>query len=72
MKAAGIVLLIAGLLVMGFGLIGWTEHKTLLDIGPIEAHSSEQKTSPQMAIVGGIAAAAGLVLLVSGGSRRLV
>jgi len=71
MKVAGMVLVVVGLLAIGLGLLGWTERKTLFDIGPIEAKTEEQKTSPEIAIAGIVATAIGVALVVGGGRKSL-
>ena len=69
-RLAGIVLVVIGLIGLIWGGISWTDEKTLVDIGPIEAKAQEQKTIPITPIVGGIALVAGIVLLVVPGRRR--
>ena len=69
-RIAGIVLIIIGLVGLIWGGISWTDEKTIVDIGPIEATAEEQKTVPISPIVGGIALVAGIVLLVIPGRKR--
>ena len=63
-RIAGIILIAIGLIGLIWGGISWTEEETLVDIGPIEARTEEQKSIPITPIVGGIALVAGIVLLV--------
>lgn len=63
-RIAGIILIVIGLIGLIWGGISWTEEETLVDIGPIEARTEEQKSIPITPIVGGIALVAGIVLLV--------
>jgi UDP-N-acetylmuramyl pentapeptide phosphotransferase/UDP-N-acetylglucosamine-1-phosphate transferase len=58
------ILIVIGLIGLIWGGISWTEEETLVDIGPIEARTEEQKSIPITPIVGGIALVAGIVLLV--------
>jgi len=63
-RIVGIVLIVAGLAGFMFGGISWTENKTIVDIGPIQATAKERKSFPIPAVVSGIAVIAGIVLLV--------
>jgi len=69
-RIAGMVLIAIGLIGLIWGGISWTDEKTVVDLGPIEARAEEQKTIPITPIVGGIALVAGIVLLVVPGRRR--
>jgi len=68
-RIAGVILIVIGLIGLIWGGISWTEEKTVVDIGPIEARAEEQKTIPIPPIVGGIALVAGIVLLVVPGRK---
>jgi hypothetical protein len=70
-RIAGIILIVIGLVGLLWGGFSWTDEKTVVDIGPIEARAKEQKTIPVPPIVGGIALVAGIVLLVVPGRRRI-
>ena len=69
-RIAGIVLIVAGLAGFIFGGISWTEKKTIVDLGPIQATAKERKSLPIPAVVSGIAVIAGIVLLVIPARRR--
>jgi len=69
-RIAGIVLIIIGLVGLLWGGFSWTDEKTVVDIGPIEARAKEHKTIPISPVVGGIAVVAGIVLLVVPSRRR--
>ncbi len=66
-KALPIVLLIAGLAIIGYGLTEKDHKQTHVDLGVAEANLGKKDSvfTPYF-IIGGITAAAGLVLLVSG------
>jgi len=69
MKAAslvGVVLVILGVVALGYQGITYTTHKKVMDIGPIQATKEEHKTIPLPPILGGIALIGGVVLLLSG------
>ena len=69
-RIAGMILIVIGLIGLIWGGISWTENKTIVDVGPIEATAQEQETIPITPVVGGIALVAGIVLLVVPGRRR--
>jgi len=71
MKALGIALIVIGLVALVFGGISWTHSKKVVDLGPIQAEKQERHTLPLPPIFGGIAVAAGVVLLVAGGRTRV-
>lgn len=70
-RIAGIVLIVIGLVGLVWGGISWTDEKTVVDLGPIEARAEERETIPIPPIVGGIALVAGIVLLVVPSRRRV-
>lgn len=69
-RITGLVLVIIGLVSLLWGGISWTREKTIVDIGPIEARSQERETIPLPPILGGVALAAGVILLVAPGRVR--
>jgi hypothetical protein len=69
MKIAAIILIIVGVISLGYGGITYTSRETVLDIGPIEATAERQRTVPLPPIIGGVALIAGIGLLVMG-SRK--
>jgi hypothetical protein len=70
-RVAGIVLIVIGLVGLLWGGFSWTNEKTVIDIGPVEAKTREQKTIPVPPLVGGIALVAGIVLLAVPARRRV-
>ena len=69
-RIAGIILIAIGLIGLIWGGISWTDTKTVVDMGPIQATAQERETIPITPIVGGIALVAGIVLLVVPGRRK--
>ena len=65
----GIVLIIFGIFVLAAEGITYTKTEKVLDIGPIQATAKHQKTIPISPIAGGIAVAAGVVLVITGAKR---
>jgi hypothetical protein len=65
-SVAGIVLIVLGVIALGYQGITYTTHKKVLDIGPIQATKEEHKTIPLPPIIGGIALVGGIALLLAG------
>lgn len=61
----GIILIVLGILIFIFQGITYTTHKKIVDIGPLQASTTEHKTIPLPPILGGLALV-GIVLLVAG------
>ena len=70
-RIAGLVLIVIGLIGLLWGGISWTDEKTVVDLGPIEARAEERETIPISPIVGGIALVAGIVLMVVPSRRKV-
>ena len=66
MRLIGIVLIVIGVLALAYQGVTYTTHKKVLDIGPIQATTTEHKTIPLPPILGGLALVGGIVLLVAG------
>ena len=62
-RIVGLVLVIIGLVSLLWGGISWTRERTVVDIGPFEARTQERERIPLPPIIGGVALAAGAVLL---------
>lgn len=62
----GVVLVVLGALALAYQGITYTTHKKVLEIGPIQATQEENKTIPVPPIVGVVAMAGGIVLMVTG------
>jgi hypothetical protein len=69
MKAAplvGIILIVLGVIALAYQGITYTTHKKVLDIGPLQATTEQQKTIPLPPILGGLTLAGGVLLLLAG------
>jgi len=66
----GILLVVLGALALAYQGITYTHRAKIIDVGPIHATADEQKTIPLPPIIGGIALAAGIALLVVGGRQK--
>jgi hypothetical protein len=70
MKIVAIVLIVLGALSLAYGGITYTRREKVLDIGPIEATAERQKTIPLPPVLGGIALAGGIGLLLLGSKKK--
>jgi hypothetical protein len=70
MKVFGIVLIVIGLAALAYQGFTYTSREKILDIGPLHATAEREKTVPLPPIVGGIAVASGVVLLIVGAGKR--
>ena len=60
----GILLIVIGVIALTYHGFTYTSRDKIIDLGPIQASADRQHTVPLPPIVGGIALAAGIVLLV--------
>jgi hypothetical protein len=66
----GILLVVLGGLALAYQGFNYTRRKEIIDIGPIHARADSQEHVPRPPIVGGLALAAGAVLLVMGAKQN--
>jgi len=65
----GVILLGAGLAGLAWPVITYTKTEKVVDIGPVEVTAEREKRVPVPPIAGGLAAVAGVVMIVAG-SRK--
>lgn len=70
MKTIGILLIVAGILMLLFGKVIFTTEKKIVDIGPVEINKKEKKTFAWPNYAGGLAIAAGAIIFVAGSKKR--
>ena len=70
-RIIGAVLVVLGMVSLLWGGISWTREETIVDIGPIEARAEERETIPLPPILGGVALAAGALLMLWPSRRRV-
>jgi uncharacterized membrane protein len=66
----GIVLIVLGVVALAYQGISYTTTEKIVDIGPLKVEAKKEKTIPLPPVLGGVAVAAGVVLLIAGARRR--
>jgi hypothetical protein len=64
MKILGIALVIAGIIALVYGFIGYDSQKTILEVGGLKATATEHRAIPWAPVVGAIAILGGVALLM--------
>jgi len=67
---AGVVLIVLGLAALVYQGVTYTSRETVIDIGPVHATAERQKTLPIPPVLGILAVAGGVALLVAGARQR--
>jgi uncharacterized membrane protein HdeD (DUF308 family) len=68
-RLIGIVLIVLGLAALAWPAITFTRTEEVLDVGPVEVTTQERERIPIPPLVGGVAVAAGVALIVLGGRK---
>jgi uncharacterized membrane protein len=66
----GIVLIVLGIVSLSYQGITYTTREKIIDLGPIQATKDTEKTIPFSPILGGVALAGGIALIIIGGRAR--
>ena len=69
LSIVGVTLIVLGLVALVYQGITYTSRETVIDIGPLHATADRQKTLPLPPILGFMALAGGVALLVSGARK---
>ena len=67
---AGAVLITLGVVALIYQGITYTSRETVIDIGPLHATADHQKTLPLPPVLGVVAVAGGIALLLAGARSR--
>ena len=70
MKIAAIVLIVVGVIAVAYGGISYTREKKVIDLGPVQATTKTRETIPLPPVLGVVAIAGGVILLVVSGRKR--
>lgn len=65
----GIALIMLGVVAFAYQGITYTTREKVIDLGPLQATVDTKQTIPLTPLVGGLALAGGLVLLISGARK---
>jgi drug/metabolite transporter (DMT)-like permease len=63
-RIVGLVLVVAGIVVLVWGGVFWTDRDTVIDAGPLKVTTEEREGLPLPPVAGAIALIGGIVLLV--------
>jgi hypothetical protein len=62
----GLVLIVLGLAALAYQSVTYTSRETVIDIGPVHATADRQKAVPLPPVLGIVAVAGGVVLVIAG------
>jgi hypothetical protein len=63
-RIVGLVLIVAGIAVLVWGGVFWTDRDTVINAGPLKVTTEEREGLPLPPVVGAIALVGGIVLLL--------
>ena len=66
----GILLIILGVVALAYQGITYTSREKIIDIGPIQATHDTKKSIPLSPILGGLALAGGIVMVIMGTKNK--
>jgi len=66
----GVVLILLGVAALVYQGVTYTSRETVVDLGPVHATADRQKTLPLPPVLGMVAVAGGVVLLIAGVRRH--
>lgn len=66
----GLLLIVLGAIGLAYGGITYTKKRHAVDLGPLQVKVDEKESVPIPPLIGGLAIAAGVVVLALGGRRR--
>jgi hypothetical protein len=70
LTTVGIILIALGVIALAYQGITYTTKEKVIDIGPLKVEATKEKTIPLPPVLGGVAVAAGVVLLIVGARSR--
>jgi len=62
----GLVLVVIGIVALAYQGITYTTREKIIDVGPFQASADTQKTIPLSPLLGGLALAGGIVMVIVG------
>jgi len=64
-RVAALILIVAGILMLGYPMLSFTTREKVVDVGPIQVTKDKEHAVPLPPILGGVALVAGIALLVA-------
>ena len=65
----GIILIVLGVVALAYQGITYTTSEKVVDLGPLQVEAKRERTIPLPPLLGGLALAGGIVLLIVGSLR---
>ena len=65
----GIILIVVGIIALAYGGFTYTKREKIIDAGPLQVSANKEHTIPFPPVLGGLALAGGVVLVIVG-SRK--
>jgi hypothetical protein len=62
----GLLLIVLGMAALAYQGINYTTRETVIDVGPLHATADRHRTLPLPPVLGAVAVAGGVVLLIAG------
>jgi hypothetical protein len=62
----GLLLIVLGVAALAYQRINYTTRETVIDVGPLHATAERHRTLPLSPVLGAVAVAGGVVLLITG------
>ena len=69
LTVVGLVLIVLGLVALAYQGITYTSKEKVVDIGPLKVEATKERTIPLPPVLGGVAVAAGVILMIAGARR---
>jgi hypothetical protein len=66
----GVLLIVLGVAALAYQGVTYTSRETVVDAGPLQVTADRQRTVPLPPVLGIVAVAGGVVLLIAGARRR--
>ena len=70
MTIGGVVLVLLGVVALVYQGVNYTTRETVIDIGPLHATAERERTLPLPPVVGIVALAGGVALLITGARKH--
>jgi uncharacterized membrane protein YidH (DUF202 family) len=65
----GLILIVIGILALAYGGFSYTKREKIIDAGPLQVSADKEHTVPLPPILGALALAGGIVLVITGNKK---